>query len=78
MAKYYYKLNDEGRIGLTAPVGFGVPAEEDIFDFPEGFDFDKQLDYKIIDGELVHDPIQEPDPEPTTDDILNTLLGVTE
>lgn len=59
MAKYYYKLDEMERIGMTAPVSFGVPAEEDIFDFPEDFNFSKQYDYKIVDGQLVHDPVPE-------------------
>lgn len=37
-------------------------------------------DYLYVDGEYVYDPLPEPEPvepEPTADDILNTLLGVT-
>ena len=36
-------------------------------------------DYKYIDGEYVYDPLPEPEPVPvelTTDDVLNTLLGI--
>lgn len=36
-------------------------------------------DYKYVDGEYVYDPLPslEPtSPEPTTDDIINTLLGI--
>lgn len=36
-------------------------------------------EYKYIDGEYVHDPLPikpEVEPGPTTDEILNTLLGV--
>ena len=36
-------------------------------------------DYKYIDGEYIYDPLPEPEPEPvepTTDDVLNTLLGI--
>ena len=35
-------------------------------------------DYKYIDGEYVYDPLPdpvEPDPEPTTDEVLDVLLG---
>lgn len=38
-------------------------------------------DYRYVDGEYVYDPLPpeaEPDAEPTTDEILNALLGVTE
>lgn len=36
-------------------------------------------DYKYVDGEYVHDPLpEEPEiePEPTTDEVLDVLLGV--
>lgn len=39
------------------------------FDFPEGFDFERQSEYRIVDGELVHDP-----PEPTEEEPEATLL----
>lgn len=29
------------------------------FDFPEDFDFGAQSDYRIVDGELIHDPLPE-------------------
>lgn len=30
------------------------------FDLPEGFDFTRQYEYRVVDGELVHDPEPEP------------------
>ena len=36
-------------------------------------------DYKYIDGKYVYDPLPKPEPqpeEPTTDDVLNALLGI--
>ena len=36
-------------------------------------------DYKYIDGEYVYDSLPEPEPEPvepTTDDVLNALIGI--
>ena len=36
-------------------------------------------DYKYINGEYVYDPLSEPEPqpeEPTTNDILDALLGI--
>ena len=36
-------------------------------------------DYKYINGEYVYNPLPEPEPqpeEPTTDDVLNALLGI--
>lgn len=55
-----YVMTDEaGHICATTDVEeFAEGMVE--FDFPEGFDFDAQHEYRIVDGELVHDP-----PEPT-------------
>ena len=39
------------------------------FNFPKGFDFDAQHEYRIVDGELVHDP-----PEPTEEEPEATPL----
>lgn len=36
-------------------------------------------DYKYVDGEYVYDPLPKPEPqpkEPTTNDVLNALLGI--
>lgn len=36
-------------------------------------------DYKYVDGEYVYDPLPdpvEPTPEPTTDEVLDVLLGI--
>jgi len=81
----FYELNEEKRIIITADTGRLVEQEDgtvimvgERFDFPEDFDFNKQLDYKIIDGELVYDPIAQPEQKETTEDVLNALLGVTE
>lgn len=52
----YVSLTKDGYIGATTP--HMEYASEDMieFDFPEDFDFDKQNQYKIKDGELVFDP----------------------
>lgn len=52
----YVSLTKDGYIGATTP--YEEYASEDMieFDFPEDFDFDKQNQYKIKDGELVFDP----------------------
>ena len=54
----------------------------------EGFEYMNIVDtlpdgdisnYKYIDGEYIYDPLPEPEPvpvEPTTDDVLNALLGI--
>jgi hypothetical protein len=36
-------------------------------------------EYRYVNGQYIHDPLPEPDPvepEPTTDEVLNALLGV--
>ena len=33
-----------------------------LFEFPDGFEFEKQHDWLIVDGSLVHDPLPEPEP----------------
>lgn len=73
MAKYYYTLDENGRIGMTAPVGFGVPAEEDVFDFPESFEFSRQYEYKIIDGELIHAPLPVPEETASPEERIEAL-----
>lgn len=90
----FYELNEEKRIIITADTGRLVEQEDgtvimegERFDFPEDFDFNKQLDYKIIEDELVYDPIPEPEAEPSQIDVIeaqvtytammtDTLLGV--
>lgn len=54
----------------------------------EGFEYDNKVetlpdgdvtDYKYIDGVYVYDPLPKPEPvepEPSTEEILNVLLGV--
>ena len=42
-------------------------------------DFEKDPIEPYVDGEYIHDPLPKPKPvaEPTTDEILNAMLGVT-
>lgn len=86
MAIKYYALNAEGRICVTANVP--QPGEENppAYDFPADFPFCRQLEYKIVDGVLVHEPPPEPEAAPTQEEriadleeALELLLsGVTE
>ena len=52
----YVSLTEDGRIGATTP--YAEYASDDMinFDFPDDFDFTKQDEYKIQNGELIHDP----------------------
>lgn len=52
----YVALTDDNRIGATT--SYEEYASDDMieFEFPEGFLFSKQDQYKIVDGELIFDP----------------------
>ena len=51
--KKYVALNKNGFIVSTSDVMFPQNGQE-VFDFPNDFDFSKQGEYKIIDGELIN------------------------
>lgn len=62
-----YVMTDEtGRIGATTSVKEYAEGMIE-FEFPDDFNFDLQSDYRIVDGELVYDPLPvvEIEPEPT-------------
>ena len=72
---YSLNLNTDNRI-LSACVCLDGFEYTNIVDtLPDG----DISDYKYIDGEYVYDPLPEPEPvsvEPTTDEVLNILLGI--
>lgn len=74
--RYALNLADDGRI-LSATYEKYAPADAVLVDeLPDG----NVADYRYVDGEFIHDPLPEPEQpkhEPTADDILNALLGVT-
>ena len=76
---YALNLAADGRI-LSATYPQYAPADAVVVDvLPDG----DISDYLYIEGQYVHDPITEPEqpeiePEATTDDVLNVLLGVSE
>lgn len=52
----WIQTDDTGRITATTDdEEFATGMTE--FEFPEGFDFASQSEYRIVDGELVHDPL---------------------
>ncbi len=73
--KYALILAEDDRI-LSATYPQFAPADAVGVDvLPDG----DLHDYRYVDGKFVHDPLPEPEQpkaEPTTDDILNAMLGV--
>lgn len=51
----YVSLDEEGRIGATTEYEEYAEGMEE-FTFPDDFDFNKQNEYRIQNGELIHDP----------------------
>lgn len=54
----FASLDENGRVCATSDEQWDDSAVE--VEFPEGFDFAAQSDWRVVDGELLHDP-----PEPT-------------
>lgn len=75
---YALNLNTDNRILSACVVLPSTPAYLPRVDaLPEG-DIN---DWLFVDGEYVYDPLPRPEPptpEPTADEILDALLGVTE
>lgn len=74
---YALNLADDGRILSVTFLQYSASDAIIVDTLPEG----NAYEYRYVDGEYVHDPLPEPvEPahEPTTDDVLNALLGVTE
>ena len=63
--------NKDGRIICTSE-DFNAGPDEFEFDFPEGFDFSKQSDYRIVDGELINDPAG-PTPEERASSLRSSI-----
>ena len=72
---YSLNLDKDGRILSACVCLEGFEYENVVDTLPDG----SISDYKYINGEYVYDPLPEPEPqpeEPTTDDVLNALLGI--
>ncbi len=71
---YALNLSEDGRI-LSATYSKYASADAVIVEaLPEG----NLYEYRYVNGEFIHDPIptEEPEVEPTAEDILNAMLGV--
>lgn len=74
--RYALNLADDGRIESVTYEEYAAEGSIIVDDIPEG---NTRL-YRYVDGEYVYDPIpteEQHEAEPTADDVLNTLLGVT-
>lgn len=52
----YVMIDEDGRIGACTEFEEYAEGMTE-FDFPEGFDFSTQSEWRIVGGELVHDPL---------------------
>lgn len=53
--KMYAVLNDESRLCSVASAEYREGSSVEI-DFPDDFDINSHMEYRYVDGELVHDP----------------------
>lgn len=59
----YVGVDKDGRIGATTDSKEFASDDMISFEFPADFDFSIQYEYRIVDGELVHDPLPPADEE---------------
>ena len=83
MNNMHVSIDNVGRITATSK-DYPFGENDMVFDFPDGFDFLTQSEYRIADGELVHDPLPVPVFPPSADEVnaaninyLSMMLGVT-
>ena len=55
----FVKIDDTGRIYLSTDSEEYIEDGMFEFDFPDDFNINTQNEYRIVDGELVHDPLPE-------------------
>ncbi|MEG0271292.1 MAG: hypothetical protein RR821_13685 [Clostridia bacterium] len=72
MARYHVMVDATGRIGATS-ADFHLGEGEMLVDFPAGFDFMKQADYKVLGGVLVLEPLPAVAVPPTPIDDLTAI-----
>lgn len=72
MTRAWYHADSTGRIGATTTIEKYANGMTQ-YDFPDDFDFGAQADYRVVDGELVYDPLPEPEPQPSVDERLDAV-----
>ena len=75
MEEYALNLGEDGRILSATFRQFAVEEMPIVEVLPVG----DISDYRYVDGEYIHDPLPKTEPvaEPTTEEILNAMLGVS-
>lgn len=69
----YYQTDETGRIVATTEFKEYADGFSEL-DFPDDFDFLAQYEYRVVDGELVHDPL----PVPIAQQIAELKARLTE
>lgn len=72
----YVEVDETGRIGATTEYKEYASDTALEIDFPDEFNFSQQNEYRIVDGELIHDP--KPEPVESTIDLLKRKLSETD
>lgn len=74
MSKYALNLDADGRILSATYESYAVAGMPIVNTLPDN----NIADYKYINGEFIYEPLPEPiqPQEPTTEDIINALLGI--
>jgi hypothetical protein len=76
MIMYALNLGEDGRILSATYPKYAAPHMPIVDTLPDG----DVNEYRYVDGAYIHDPLPTTEatvePEPTTDEVLNTLLGV--
>lgn len=74
MSKYALNLDADGRILSATYESYAVAGMPIVNTLPDN----DIADYKYINGEFIYEPLPEPiqPQEPTTEDIINALLGI--
>lgn len=75
--KYALNLSEDYRILSSTFEEYATDNAVIVDTLPDGDNYD----YRYIDGEYIYDPIvvpEQPESEPTVNDIINALLGVSE
>lgn len=72
----HIKTNEDGRVCAVSD-GFPLGDGELFIDEPEGFEFDEHRDWRVINGELIRDPLPIPQPINIMADLAEMVIDLT-